>query len=202
MVDEEASQYLGGQKSTALSSDAVHQALDRLLGDPRFKASSRNRRFLKYVVDASLAGHSELIKSYSIAVDVLGRKPSFDPAIDPIVRIEATRLRSALNAYYARPGADDEIRIDLPTGHYVPTFHRIETPTPIAASALPLETAGRVSPLWRAVKDRRWIPTIGLVGLVIGLAVLVVHQAQLTRLWATNNPLVLLEPTTPMTNAT
>ena len=65
----------------------------RIIADPRFRTSSRNRDFLSYIVDALLEGRADRIKAYFIAVDVFGRPESFDPTLDPIVRIEATRLR-------------------------------------------------------------------------------------------------------------
>src|SRR5688572_31817432 len=84
--------------------EIVVAALGRLLADPDFKVSERNRRFLRFVMEEKLAGRSERIKSYAIAVDVFGRSEKFDAGSDPIVRIEATRLRAALDAYYSGPG--------------------------------------------------------------------------------------------------
>ncbi|HEV7325164.1 MAG TPA: hypothetical protein VGN91_08855 [Bosea sp. (in: a-proteobacteria)] len=70
----------------------------------------------------TIHGQSDRIKAYSIGVDVFGRDDSFDPTVDPIVRIEATRLRSALTAYYDSAGSEDRVRITIPRGSYVPTF--------------------------------------------------------------------------------
>ena len=95
-------------------------ALDALLGDPAFQASARNKQFLRFVVEETLAGRGDRIKSYTIAVDVFGRPPNFDASVDPIVRIEASRLRTALSNYYASVTA--EIEISLPKGGYVPAF--------------------------------------------------------------------------------
>ena len=80
--------------------------------------------FLRFVVEAVLQGKSDRIKGYTIGVEVLRRDPSFDPQADPIVRVEATRLRRTIERYYAGPGADDAIIVDLPRGSYVPTFRR------------------------------------------------------------------------------
>jgi Flp pilus assembly protein TadD/TolB-like protein len=202
MVDEETSQSLAEQewRSRPPSNEAVRKALDRLLGDPRFKASSRNRRFLKYVVDEALAGRVQQIKSYSIAIDVMGRKPSFDGAVDPIVRIEATRLRSALNAYYAGPGANEEIRIDLPKGGYVPSFLTICPPASelIRIAAAASDVPARTALLSLAVRAHPWLLPVGVIGLVMGLGSIAVYESRLDPLWGTTGSVVLLEPTTAM----
>jgi hypothetical protein len=104
--------------------DDVRRSLQALLRSPDLKLSARNRRFLSYVVLETLAGRADRIKAYTIGVDVFGRPPDFDPAIDPIVRIEATRLRAALSAYYERRGSEDPVRMAIPPGSYTPAFER------------------------------------------------------------------------------
>jgi hypothetical protein len=74
------------------------------------------------VVEQQLAGQGSRIKAYTIAADALGRDANFDPQNDPIVRVEAGRLRRALDHYYTNGGCNDPIVIDLPRGHYVPVF--------------------------------------------------------------------------------
>ncbi|MDE1991094.1 MAG: hypothetical protein KGI75_01260 [Rhizobiaceae bacterium] len=99
--------------------------LERLLSDPRFHATDRSRAFLKYVAECVFAGQEEGVKAYSIAIDVLGRASNFDPSIDPIVRIEASRLRSSLSQYYEAFGDQLDVVINLPKGRgYVPIFTR------------------------------------------------------------------------------
>jgi hypothetical protein len=100
----------------------VLSALQALVGTEALRISERNRRFLSFVVMQTIEGRSDRIKAYSIGVDVFGRDDSFDPTIDPIVRIEATRLRSALTAYYEGAGLENRVRITIPRGSYVPTF--------------------------------------------------------------------------------
>ena len=78
--------------------------------------------FLQYVVEKTLAGDEAAIKAYSIAVDVFGRPHSFDPQTDPIVRVQARRLRTLLDQYYAETGGTAGVRIVLPVGRYVPIF--------------------------------------------------------------------------------
>ena len=73
-----------------------------------------------------------------LGIDVFGRKPSYDPRVDAVVRTEAVKLRARLREYYESEGREDEIVIDMPKGGYIPAFrHRakpaIETPPPVIA---------------------------------------------------------------------
>ncbi|MBY3038805.1 tetratricopeptide repeat protein [Rhizobium laguerreae] len=95
---------------------------ERLLADPRLHVSERYRAFLRYIIDARFEGRSDAIKAYSIAVDVFNRPASFDPSSDPIVRIEATRLRETLQKYYDQIADEPGARLDIPRGRYVPVF--------------------------------------------------------------------------------
>ena len=104
------------------SKDDVRRAVSSLLTDGGFRASKRNRRFLEFVVEETLQGRGERIKAYTIAVDVFGRSPNFDPSLDPIVRIEAARLRASLRDYYEGFGVAADLQIVLPLGRYVPRF--------------------------------------------------------------------------------
>lgn len=105
-----------------LADPVVEEAVRSLVSGSALRLSERNRRFLSFVVDETLAGRAERIKAYAIGVDVFGRGPDFDPSTDPIVRIEATRIRTALAAYYEGVGAKDAIRILLRPGSYIPVF--------------------------------------------------------------------------------
>jgi len=95
------------------TADEVRCELGRVLESPAFRDSLRLTSFLKFVVEAALDGKSDRIKSYTIAVEALGRGPAFDPQADPIVRVEAGRLRQALARYYATTGCNDRIMIGL-----------------------------------------------------------------------------------------
>jgi serine/threonine-protein kinase len=104
----------------------VREHLDRIVRSTSFARADRLRAFLRFVVEKTLAGEQGAIKEYSIAVDVCGRDPSFDPKTDPIVRVDANRLRARLEAYYALEGRDDRVRIQILKGTYVPTITAIE----------------------------------------------------------------------------
>ena len=107
-----------------LPHDEIRSQLDRILGHREFQATERLRDFLRFVVAEDLAGRAFRLKGYTIAREVFGRAKSFDATVDPIVRIEAGRLRRALERYYLVAGDRDPIRIDIPKGRYVPRFHR------------------------------------------------------------------------------
>ena len=117
-------------RSTAVTPGDVRAALERAVASPDFAASERARRFLSYVVEETLAGRADRIKAFSVAVEVFGRDETFDPQNDPVVRIEAGRLRRALERYYLLAGKDDPVFIDIPKGGYVPIFHARDAPAP------------------------------------------------------------------------
>jgi adenylate cyclase len=102
--------------------DRVKEQLCRILGSGEFQGSERTRRFLRFVVDEALAGRADRIKAFSVAVAAFDRDETFNPQTDPIVRIEAARLRRCLERYYLVAGSQDEVRIDIPKGSYVPDF--------------------------------------------------------------------------------
>src|SRR5580658_1534518 len=108
--------------------DEVRAQLERMTASDDFNRSPQLGAFLRFVVEAVLQGKSDRIKAYTIGVDVLRRDAKFDPQLDPIVRVEATRLRRTIDRYYAGIGNADAIRVDLPRGSYVPTFTRVTSP--------------------------------------------------------------------------
>lgn len=96
--------------------------LQRILASREFITSRRLSDFLRFVVECTITGESKAIKQYSIGVEVYGRDSSFDPKSDPLVRIEASRLRRALDKYYKNTGKSDSIIFGIPRGTYVPRF--------------------------------------------------------------------------------
>ena len=87
--------------------------LDAICATETFRRATRCRNFLRYVVEETLAGRTDRIKAYAIAVSVLGRDESFDPQADPVVRIEAGHLRRRLEHYYLTDGSACTVRIEL-----------------------------------------------------------------------------------------
>lgn len=111
-----------GPTAEAPKPDEVRTALGRIVSSDIFRSSPQLAAFLSFVVEAVLQGQSDHIKGYTIGVEALKRGANFDPQTDPIVRVEATRLRRAMARYYSGPGADNPVRIELARGAYVPKF--------------------------------------------------------------------------------
>ena len=105
-----------------MDAERVRTQLDRVLASVAFADAERSSNFLRFVVHRALAGRTGEIKESVIAVEALGRNPSFDSKSDAIVRVEARRLRDRLDSYYGREGAEDPVVIALPKGGYVPEF--------------------------------------------------------------------------------
>jgi len=104
------------------TADDVRAQLDTLLASPNLDVPSRARRFLRYVVEETLAGRADRIKAYAIGIEVFERNSDFDAQSDPVVRIEAGRLRRALERYYLSDGLTDPVVITIPKGGYIPHF--------------------------------------------------------------------------------
>jgi adenylate cyclase len=102
------------------SSEEAHAAMERLLASRDFDATPRSRDFLRFVFEETMAGRPDGLTQAAVATRVFGRRHDFDPTIDPIVRIQAGRLRRSLERYYLLTGAADRVRIDLPRGGYAP----------------------------------------------------------------------------------
>jgi tetratricopeptide (TPR) repeat protein len=105
---------------------AVRAALETLLGSDELVRSPQLAKFLRYIVESRLKGHEQSIKAYSIAVDVFGRPSSFDPQTDPIVRVQARRLRGLIARFYAEGGSTGPVMISMPVGRYVPEFVEVQ----------------------------------------------------------------------------
>jgi serine/threonine-protein kinase len=102
--------------------EAIRTALEKIVTSPQLESSPSLCRFLRYVVEETLAGRGGLIKEYSLGAEVFSRGDDFDPRIDPIVRVQARNLRARMVKYYEGPGAAESIVIDLPKRTYVPVF--------------------------------------------------------------------------------
>jgi serine/threonine-protein kinase len=96
--------------------------LERILASRLFCRSTRLCRFLRFSVEQALSGHGDQLKEQLIGIEVFDRKNDYDPRIDPIVRVEARRLRQKLKSYYVSLGRSDDVVIGLPKGAYAPLF--------------------------------------------------------------------------------
>ncbi|MCX6552065.1 MAG: hypothetical protein NTY02_13875 [Acidobacteria bacterium] len=115
-----------------LSKDAekkIRRQLERVLASRVFQQVDRLKRFLSFIVLETLAGRRSELKEYVVGVQVFGKEESFDPRTDPVVRVQARRLRARLAQYYQEEGQGDEVVIDLPKGGYTPSFTRRDSVT-------------------------------------------------------------------------
>jgi len=105
------------------SSAMVREHLAKLTSSSQLANAARLSNLLRFIVEETLNGRGSQLKEARIGLDVFGRTAdSYDPAIDPIVRVQMGRLRAKLRSYYSGQGAGDRVRIDVPVGSYVPAF--------------------------------------------------------------------------------
>ena len=166
-----------------ISLTAVAEQLERVLKSDVFRATGRSSKLLRFLVEETVNGRADHLKDYTLGSEVLGRGDSFDPRTDPIARVEASRLRSRLDLYYATEGASDPVLITLPKGGYVPRFD-VRPPAP------PIVTPS-------SVRHRR--------GWIVLILVAILAVSSVTALWwrgTTTTGLsaeIRLELTTPAT---
>ena len=118
----------------------VAEQLNRILGSKAFRQADRLKRFLTFIVEETVAGRGERLKEFVVGVEVFGKPESFDPRNDPIVRVQARRLRAQLGRYYREEGTEAELFIELPKGGYAPVFRQVKT-APAKRSASPHHAA-------------------------------------------------------------
>ena len=148
------------------SESDVRAALERIVASETFRSSPQLGAFLRFIVEEALAGRGASLKGYTIGVEALGRDPRFNPQIDPIVRVEATRLRRAMERYYSGDGIGDPVVIELPRGSYVPAFSRRRVPAAAPVAAVPAAAfegvSGRLTILGIVL-------AVGLLGAALGI---------------------------------
>jgi Tol biopolymer transport system component len=154
--------------------------LEKVLADERFATSPSLTRFLRYAVAETLAGRTDGLKESVLGSMVFERREDFDPRLDPIVRVQAGKLRAKLRDYFEQEGAADPIRIEFPKGSYVPRFSRKPEPRD-DARALPVSrwTKRRLAlgaaaaagaaviflAVWTMIQARRAAPPAGATAL-------------------------------------
>ncbi len=139
-----AGQPASGWLSTSVSNhsaEAVRRAVDKVTSSPLFADSQRMARFLRFAVEESLQGNGGRLKEIVIGAEVFDRGADYDPRLDPIVRVEARRLRAKLLAYYESEGKNDALVIEFPKGTYQPVFRTREAEPAPAKPAARVETA-------------------------------------------------------------
>ena len=154
--------------------EQVRDALERIVASDVFARSERARDLLRYLIDQDLAGHADRLKGYSIAVDVFGKDAAQDASQETVVRVQAGRLRTLLEQYYAGPGAEDEIRIAIPRGSYVPDYvDAADLRLAEASEAGAVESPSEAERAVRPPPVRRGPPLAALAAAVLALVVAV-----------------------------
>jgi hypothetical protein len=147
--------------------------LDRILESAPFRTSKRCSDLLRHVVHAACEGHLEFLKERTLGVAVFDRDPEYDTNQDPVVRNTAGQVRKRLAQYYCELGRDQELRIDLPPGAYVPQIRlpEIRSVHPLNVSnveAPPVEAQrARWLRHWRVIVATSLIVSVGAVTLVL-----------------------------------
>ncbi len=100
------------------------EELRRVLESKHFASAPKKTRFLEFVSEQMFLGNGDKLNEYLIGVEVYDRGPDFDSQKDPIVRVQAHEIRRLLKKYYEEDSRDSLVGIELPAGHYVPTFSR------------------------------------------------------------------------------
>ena len=113
--------------------ERIRACLERVLASRAFQASPKLGHFLRFVVEAKLAGQAAGSRPTPSVWRSSAARPDFDPDADSIVRVNASRLRGLLDDYYAGPGREDPVRFLLPKGSYVPEFAEARAPGPGSA---------------------------------------------------------------------
>ncbi|HTS34777.1 MAG TPA: hypothetical protein VMH04_03835 [Candidatus Solibacter sp.] len=142
-----------------LSTFEKREELRRILESRYFANSPKKTRFLEFVAEQTFLGNGDKLNEYLIGVEVYDRGVDFDPQRDPIVRVQAHEIRRVLKKYYEDAGRGNLIRLELPSGHYVPTFSRSAQPDNAdetnASAAIPA----------RPASDRRLV----ILSLILGI---------------------------------
>jgi hypothetical protein len=139
-----------------VTEEQVREELHRVLASHEFRTSKRSQDFLRYVVENTLQGQGDMLKERTIGIEVFGRPTSYDPSDDATVRVKAGEVRKRLGIYYSDHGSHNPVRIELPSGTYVPEFHVANLPPPDHAAEAAAPAAGYRLP---AIPARRVILT-------------------------------------------
>lgn len=107
----------------------IRDQVERIVLSTAFRTSDRLKHFITFVTSEALQGRADNLKEYSVGVHVFGRETAFDPRTDPVVRVQARRLRARLERYYKEEGQHDEVLVELPKGGYAPVFRAREVST-------------------------------------------------------------------------
>jgi TolB-like protein len=165
MASMRQSEHDGLRGDDQLTPERIRAELARVIESAAFKATPQRREMLTYVIEETLAGRGHEIKGYAIGVSVFGRGDDFDPNADPLVRLEARRLRRDLDSYYVSEGRNDPLRISIPTGRYTPEFFKRRVEAEEGNETAPASAPG----IGRTVPTRRllWFAGVAVVAVAV-----------------------------------
>ena len=101
----------------------IYLQMERLLANPYFSHSRRFPSFLRFIIDHTVSGQTDVLKERTLGIEIFGKNADYDNASEPIVRVTAAEIRKRIAQYYQDPGHENELRISIPPGSYVPQFH-------------------------------------------------------------------------------
>jgi len=166
---------------------AIHEQLGRLLENPYFSHSRRFPSFLRFTVDHALSGQTDRLKERTLGIEIFGRQADYDTASDPIVRVTAAEIRKRIAQYYQEPGHENELRISLPSGSYIPQFYWPSEKSPDSVPQLQLDKDSNSLSTQQPEQskhplspDRKW-PVIGIAAAVVVVVLLLLAGADFWR---------------------
>jgi hypothetical protein len=157
--------HVVGRNGGERHAEAVLSQLAKVLGGPQFRNSKRSQAMLRFVVESALTGEPDALKERCIGAAVFGRETAYDTGQDPIVRNAAIDVRKRLAQYYLEPEHASELRIDLPSGSYMPTFTAEAAPVPSPVVELPKPAKAS-----RAFAPKKWIIALASLSVVVAVA--------------------------------
>lgn len=155
------------EHSPEISDEQIRQQVRKILASPGFARAARMQRFLTFVVEFRLSAtsHPDELKESVIGTAVFDREPGYDPKGDPVVRVEARRLRSKLDEFYSGPDNERPVRIEIPKGSYFPIWSWQGEPSPPAETTVVAVTAPQ--PIKSPSRLRRWWPALASLLLLL-----------------------------------
>lgn len=130
-------QDVKAEELAGVPATVVLEQLERLVESPPFNHSRRFPTFLRFVVEHALNGNADQLKERTIGIEVFGRGADYDTASDPIVRVTAAEIRKRIAQYYAVEEHQNQLRVSLPAGSYIPHFDWPQASEPETAADRP-----------------------------------------------------------------
>jgi hypothetical protein len=186
--------------ANGVDSAAVSAQLERVLSSELFQHSKRYPKFLRYVVEQTLKGESAHLKERTLGVAVFSRSPEYDTSADPVVRNTASEVRKRIDEYYGELVHNQELRITLPVGSYIPEFRFPDTHDLQVTEESERQLEAQQKTQRAALLTRRWTLAVVAVGLFLTAALgLFWPKPAIDRFWApvlrsSNSVLVVIGP--------